>query len=255
MWLGVVSCQVYTSVRQHYKIEHWAPCRNQTLSWYDWKIVESDVKPEYTHNPSCKTPRNCVEIHNMNLQRNWGGRPLAVKAEQTCVHIFGNEGRPEMWNNRSFAVKAEGKCGGRTSHIWQWRQIVSGEAGLQIFGSQDWAKVQKQNWKSLEVQAEVKCGSETSHLWKPWQNNCGKRNFRTLPVKTERKCGSRTSHIWQSRQSGSAEAELHIFGSQCRTKVRTWNVRSLAVKTERKRNFRSLAVKAEQKCGSGIRDL
>ena len=36
-------------MRQHYKREHWAPCRNQTLSWYDWKIVESDVKPEYTH--------------------------------------------------------------------------------------------------------------------------------------------------------------------------------------------------------------
>ena len=36
-------------MRQHYKSEHWAPCRNQTPSWYDWKIVESDVKPEYTH--------------------------------------------------------------------------------------------------------------------------------------------------------------------------------------------------------------
>ena len=62
------------------------------------------------------------------------------------------------------------------------------------------------------------------------------------------------------------EAELHIFGSQgraevrkrnftyfgslCRTKVRTWNFRSLAVKTERKQNFRSLEVKAERKCGS-----
>ena len=68
--------------------------------------------------------------------------------------------------------------------------------------------------------------------------------FRSLPVKAERKCGSRTSHIWQSRQSESAEAELHIFGSQCRTKVRTWKFKSLAVKTERKRNFRSLAVKA-----------
>ena len=41
-----------TSVRQHYKSEHWAPCRNQTPSWYDWKIVENDVKPEYTHTRS-----------------------------------------------------------------------------------------------------------------------------------------------------------------------------------------------------------
>ena len=138
----------------------------------------------------------CVEIHNMNLQRKWGGRPLAIKAEQKCVHVFGNEGRSEMWNYRSFAVKAEGKCGGGTSHIWQWRQSVSGEADLQIFGSQDWAKVQKRNCKSLEVQAEMKCGSGTSHLWKSLQNKCGKWNFRCLPVKAERKCRSRTSHIW-----------------------------------------------------------
>ena len=100
----------------------------------------------------------------------------------------------------------------------------------------------------------MKCGSGTSHLWKSWQKKCGKRNFRFLPVKAERKCGSRTSHIWQSRQSWCGN-ELHIFGSQCRTKVRTWNFRSLAVKTERKRNFRSLAVKAERKCGSGTSGL
>ena len=44
-----VKCLVHDiSVRQHYKSAHWAPCSNQTLSWYDWKIVESDVKPEQT---------------------------------------------------------------------------------------------------------------------------------------------------------------------------------------------------------------
>ena len=51
IWLGVVSCKCLghdTSVRQHYKSEHWAPCRNQTLSWYDWTFVESDVKSEQT---------------------------------------------------------------------------------------------------------------------------------------------------------------------------------------------------------------
>ena len=45
---NVVSCQVFgaydTSVRQHYKSEHWAPCYNQTQSWY----VESDVKSGQT---------------------------------------------------------------------------------------------------------------------------------------------------------------------------------------------------------------
>ena len=51
MWLGVVSCQVSghdTSVTQHNKSEHWASCRNQTPSWYDWKTVASNVKPEQT---------------------------------------------------------------------------------------------------------------------------------------------------------------------------------------------------------------
>ena len=36
-------------MRQQYKNEHWASCHNQTSSWYDWKIVESDVKPEQTN--------------------------------------------------------------------------------------------------------------------------------------------------------------------------------------------------------------
>ena len=38
-----------TSNRQHYNSDHGAPCHKQTPSWYDWKIVESDVKPDYTH--------------------------------------------------------------------------------------------------------------------------------------------------------------------------------------------------------------
>ena len=226
-------------------------------------LANKDASSLWRANPSYKTARNCVKIYNMNLQQNWGGRTLAVKAEQKYVHIFGNEGRSEMWNYRSFAVNAEGTCGGGTSHIWQWRQSVSGEADLQIFGSQDWAKVQKRNCKSLEVQAEMKCGSGTLHLWKYWQNKCGKQNFRSLPifaskgraeareqnftylaVKAERKCGcgSGTSHFWLSMQNESADVELQIFASQGRAEM--W-----------KRNIRSLAVKAEQKCGSGLSDL
>ena len=88
--------------------------------------------------------------------------------------------------------------------------------------------MQKRNCKSLEVQAEMKRGSGTSHLWKSWQNKCGKRNFRSLPV----------------RQSGSAGAELHIFGSKGTAEV--WM---------QKRNFTFLAVNAERKCGRGTSDL
>ena len=48
VWYHVNCLGHDTSVRQYYKSEHWAPCRNQTPSWYDWKIVESDVKPKQT---------------------------------------------------------------------------------------------------------------------------------------------------------------------------------------------------------------
>ena len=52
-------------MRQHYKSEHWAPCRNQTPSWYDWKIVESDVKPEYTHTHTHTPKQNAILWNNI----------------------------------------------------------------------------------------------------------------------------------------------------------------------------------------------
>ena len=178
-------------------------------------------------NPSCKTARNCVEIHNMSLQRNWGGRTLAVNAEQKCVHIFGNEGRSEMWNYRSFAIKAEGKCGGGTTHIWQCFIGVL---------------VEKPIVRSLAVKTERKCRSETANLWnfrQRWNAEAELHIFGS-PGRTSAESG--TSYLCQSRQSGSAGAELHIFGSQGRAEVR-------------KRNFTFLAVNAERKCGRGTSDL
>ena len=54
-------------------------------------------------------------------------------------------------------------------------------------------------------------------------------------MSAEWKCGSsRQSDLWQSRQSVSAEAELHIFGDEDRVLVETPNFRSLADKAERK---------------------
>ena len=53
IWLGVGHDM---SVSQHYKSEHWAPCHNQTLLWYEWKITESDVKPEQTTSIFAKLP-------------------------------------------------------------------------------------------------------------------------------------------------------------------------------------------------------
>ena len=48
MWYHVKCLEYDTSVRQHYKSEHWAPCCNQTPPWYK-KIVESDIKPDQTN--------------------------------------------------------------------------------------------------------------------------------------------------------------------------------------------------------------
>ena len=98
------------------------------------------------------------------------------------------------------------------------------KAELQIFASQGRAEAREQNFTYLAVKAERKCGSETSHF---------------LAVNAERKCGCGTSDIWQSRQSGNAEAEHQVFGSQGRAEV--W-----------KRNFRSLAVKTERKCSQAF---
>ena len=55
---------------------------------------------------------------------------------------------------------------------------------------------------------------------------------------------SKTSDLWQSRQSRSAEAELHIFGSPVRDEMLKWTYPYLEVLAEqvRKMNeiFRSL---------------
>ena len=106
-------------------------------------------------------------------------------AEETHLHIFGSQGKAEVWKrnftpwgmmerrkrNFSFlAVMAQRKCESGTSNIWQLKQ-VSGEAELQIFGSKD----------------------------------------------TEKKFGSGTSHLWNSRQRCNAGVDLHIFGTPGRT--------------------------------------
>ena len=57
------------------------------------------------------------------------------------------------------------------------------------------------------------------------------------PGKTSAESG--TSDLCQSRQSGSAEAELHIFGSQGSAEA----------------EFTFLAVSAERKCRRGTSDL
>ena len=100
------------------------------------------------------------------------------------------------------------------------------KAELQIYASQGRAEVRKQNFTYLAVKAERKCGS----------------GIHIFGINAERKCGSGTSDLWQSRQSGRAEADYKIFGSQGRAEVWT-------------RSFRPLAVKTEWKCGSSTVDL
>ena len=121
----------------------------------------------------------------------------------------------------------------------------------------------KQNFTSLAVKAKQKCGSGTSHLGEWWKN------------------GRRTSVLWQSRQSSSAEAELHIlwnaevdlpiFGSPNRTSAenewdvpKSWPMGSTEKELQifvskeraelRKRSFRPLKVLAERECRSWTSD-
>ena len=177
----------------------------------------------------------------MNLQRNWGGRTLAVKAEQNAFTSLG--------------MKADLKC--ETTDLLQSRQKGSAEAELPIhvFGNDGRVLVEKPIFRSLAVKIERKCRSETANLWKSRQRWNAEAELHIFGRPGRTSAESRTSDLCQSRQSGIAEAEHHMFGSQCRTKVRTWNFRSLAVKTERKRNFRYVAVKAKRKCGSGTSGL
>ena len=132
------------------------------IRWFWFLLANKDASSLWRVNPSCKTVRNCVEIHNMNLQRNWGGRTLAVKAEQKCVHIFGNKGRSGMWNYRSFAVKAEGKCRGGTSHIGN--EVGRAEADLNIFDRpiSYWLSLPKLKNNSTDCYIEGQC---EDHVW------------------------------------------------------------------------------------------
>ena len=178
--------------------------------------------------------------------------------EEAELHLFGSQGKAEVWrwNFRSLEVLAKMKCGSGLIHIWKsWQTSVEDEgylsspgraevrkAELQFFGSQGSAEVRKRNFTSLKVPAEMKCGSELTHTWKSWQNKCGRRT-RSFEVLTERSTESGTSDLWQSRQSRSAEAELHIFGSSGRDEIRNWTYPYFEVLVEqvRKKNeiFRS----------------
>ena len=156
----------------------------------------------------------------------------------------------ELWQSRqsrsaftSLGMKADLKC--ETTYLLQsrqkGRQSVSGEADLQIFGSQDSesaeAKLQifgnsgrdemrKRNFTSLEVMAEQVPKAELQIFASQGRAEMREQNFAYLAVKAECKSGSGTSYFWQSMQNESATY-----------------------------NFRSLAVKAERKCGSGTSGL
>ena len=147
------------------------------------------------------------------------------------------------------------------------------EAELHTFSSQGKVEVQKRNFRSLEVLAEMKCGSGLIHIWMSWQNKCG-RWTRSFEVLAKRKYRKRNLGLWQSRQSRSAEAELHAFGSPGRDEMRKWPYPYLDVLAEqspgraeawkaefqifgckdraelRKQCFRPLKVLAGRMCGS-----
>ena len=107
-----------TSVRQHYKSEHWAACHNQTPSWYDWKFVESDVKPENIH----------THTHDLNTgSRQWfcyqKVRSCGVSFIWATPSEFGTYRLCEQWRFRRACASAQSRQNLRCSLI----QAVSQE--------------------------------------------------------------------------------------------------------------------------------
>ena len=72
-------------------------------------------------------------------------------------------------------------------------------------------------------------GTEEAELW---QSRQSRNAFTSLGMKADLKC--ETTDLLQSRQKGSVEAELPIFGNEGKVLVEKPIFRSLAVKIERK---------------------
>ena len=65
---------------------HWAPYSNQTQSWYDWKTVESGIKPEYTQF-SDAFPSNSNDLECINMGTT---KPRCIKFHHNlrCIDVF-----------------------------------------------------------------------------------------------------------------------------------------------------------------------
>ena len=65
---------------------HWAPCSYQTPSWYDWKTVESGVKPEYTHFseafPSNSNDLECIKMETTKP------RCIKFRTSLRCIDVL-----------------------------------------------------------------------------------------------------------------------------------------------------------------------
>ena len=94
-----------------------------------------------------KRQLNCVEMHNKN-SGSITSRSRQSRSAETEFHIFGNDGRAQVWrrNFKSLAVNAERKGESRTLHLLKTRHNVSAETELQIFGSPSRVDMRKRNF-------------------------------------------------------------------------------------------------------------
>ena len=115
--------------------------------------------------------------------------------------------------------------------------------------------MRKRNFTSLEVLAEQVRNAELQIIASQGRAEVWKQNITYLAVNAERKCGSGTSHVWQSMQNKSANVELQIFGSKDKAEAEFQIFGSQGRAEVWKRNLRSLAVKTERKCRSSTADL
>ena len=100
-------------------------------------------------------------------------------------------------------------------------------------------EVRKRNFAALEVLAEMKCGNDLTLFGSPGRTNAeGERDLSKSWPSGSTESG--TSDLWQSRQSRSAEAELHFFGSPGRDEMRKWTYPYLKVLAEQERNMKEI---------------
>ena len=193
-----------------------------------------------------------------------------VETEEAELHIFGSQGKAEVWkrNFRSLEVLAKMKCGSGLIHIWKSWQNKCGrwtrsfeswpsgstesgtsvfwqsrksrivDAELHIFGSPGRDEMRKWTYPYLEVLVE-KVRKKNEIFRSPGRAEVRKVELLIFGSKDRAELRKQSFRLLKvlAEKSWCPEAELYIVGSKGRREVRKWN-------------FTSYEELAQQKCGT-----